>query len=337
MSNDKGMALAGDIGGTTTRLALLSRNKGPRDFIAEEEYHSGDYKTLQDVVDKFLGAHKAKIDSACFAVAGPVIDGRAHLTNLTWDLDEQVLRQKLGLKKMHLMNDLRAIAYAVPHLKPKEMVTINKGEAKEHEPIAVFAPGTGLGEAFLVWTGKKYLACASEGGHADFAPANKQQADLWSFLAQRFDHVSFERVCAGSGLPNIYDYLCSLDPSAETKEFAAKLRDAPDRTPLILDAAIKDAAGNPVAAETLRLLIDIWGAEAGNLALKVVATGGVYLAGGMPPRVASWLQDGAFIKAFAAKGRFADILGKIPVHLVTVNASLLGASIYALELDGKPA
>jgi glucokinase len=324
------MLIAGDIGGTKTRLALVSPQDGPRKLLAEQEYHSGEYPGLQPIVEKFLAAAGATATDACFDVAGPVIDGRAHLTNLPWDLQETALASALNLKRVSLLNDLRAVAHAVPHLKPEETVAINTGIPEPHAPIGVLAPGTGLGEAFLIWDGEGYVACASEGGHSDFAPTNQVQAELWAFVMDRFHHVAYERVCSGSGLPNVYDFVHSRDPSAEDPAFAAKLHAAADRTPGIVEAAVNDPA-NRLAAESVRIMIDIWGAEAGNLALKVLATGGVYLAGGMPPRVVSQLQDGGFMRAFTAKGRFAELLGRVPVHVVTVNAALLGAAIYGLE------
>lgn len=322
------MLIAGDIGGTTTRLALVSEQAGPRHFLAEQEFRSGDYPGLEPIVTSFLARVNADVTSACFDVAGPVIAGRAHLTNLPWELEETVLQNTLNLPAVNLLNDLQALAHAVPHLQADETVTINTGKPVEHGALAVLAPGTGLGEAFLVWHDGAYIACPSEGGHADFAPANPLQAGLLAYLSKTFDHVAYERVCAGSGLPNVYDYLRSLDPSQETAALAASLAGAQDRTPLIIDAA---AADDNLASATLRMVIDIWGAEAGNLALKVVATGGLYLGGGMPPRLIQQLRDGAFMRAFTAKGRFAARLADVPVHVITVNAALLGAALYGLE------
>jgi glucokinase len=329
------MLIAGDIGGTKTRLALVSPEAGPRQFVAEQEFHSADFNGLQPVVEAFLAKTGVRPTSACFDVAGPVIDGQARMTNLAWDLNEAELCRGLGLARVTLLNDLNAVAHAIPHLKPEQLVDINPGKAKLHGAIAVMAPGTGLGEAFLIWSGTAYVACPSEGGHRDFAPADEVQAGLWSYLTDRFRHVAYERVAAGIGVQNVYDYVRSCDPSSESPAFAAALQAAIDRAPLIIDAALQNPDNNPLAAQALRIIIDVWGAEAGNLALTVLATGGVYLAGGLPPRVLPQLQDGSFLRAFCAKGRFANLLRDVPIKVVIINAALLGAAIVGLELAAK--
>ncbi len=325
------MLLAGDIGGTKTLLALYTPATGARQPVAEAEFHSADYPGLDVMAREFLARESATAEQACFDVAGPVIGGRAHLTNLPWDVEEASLRQALGLRRAMLLNDLKAIAYAVPHLQPQDLHSINEGQAEPNGPIAVVAPGTGLGEAFLVWGGSSYLACSSEGGHASFSPTDERQAGLRDYLAERFGHVSCERVCSGLGIANIYDYLRDSDPAAEPPVFAASLARAHDRTPLIAQAALDDPAGNPLAAATLEIFVSILGDEASNLALKVLATGGVYLAGGIPTHILPRLTDGRFMRAFVTKGRLSDLLATMPVHVVTARAALLGAAQFGLD------
>jgi glucokinase len=325
------MLLAGDIGGTKTLLALYAAATGARKPVAEAEFHSADYPGLDIMAREFLAREKHSADHACFDVAGPVIGGRAHLTNLPWDVEETALCQALGLQRVMLLNDLKAIAYAVPHLQPEDLHSINVGQPEPNGPIAVVAPGTGLGEAFLVWGGSSYIACSSEGGHASFPPTDERQAGLWHYLAQRFGHVSCERVCSGLGIANVYDYLRETDPASEPAAFAAALAHAPDRTPLISQAGLDDPSGNPLAAATLEIFVSILGDEASNLALKVLATGGVYLAGGIPSHILPKLTDGRFMRAFASKGRLSDLLAAMPVHIVTARAALLGAALYGLD------
>jgi glucokinase len=325
------MLLAGDIGGTKTLLGLYEPESGARQPITQREFHSANYSGFAEIVREFLGQTNQTAEYACFDVAGPVIKGRAHLTNLPWLLAEVSLARDLGLKKVVLLNDLKAMAYAVPHLQAEDLYPINSGQPDPQSAIAVLAPGTGLGEAFLVWSGTGYIACSSEGGHANFGPADETQADLWRHVFKQCGHVSYERVCSGQGLPNIYNFLRDTGYAPEPPAFAAQLASVPDPTPLLVNAAMADPAANPLCAAALQIFVDILGAEAGNLALKVAASGGVYLAGGIPKRILPLLEDGRFMRAFVNKGRFAGLLGDIPVHVIVSQAALLGAVLYGFN------
>ncbi|MCC6608622.1 MAG: glucokinase [Burkholderiales bacterium] len=325
------MLIAGDIGGTKTLLALYSAEQGPRRPLAQAEFHSARYARLEDVIAEFLAQSKARPAAACFDVAGPVIGGRAQLTNLPWVVEEQALLGRFDLERATLLNDLEATAYAVPRLLPEELRTMQPGQAEPNGALAVIAPGTGLGEAFLVRCGGEYLACASEGGHADFAPGNDLEAELLRHLRARERHVSVERVCSGTGLPGIYEFLRDSGRAQDPALLTARLDKAQDRTPLIVEAALADPHAHPLSALTLQVFVSVLGAEAGNLALKVLATGGVYLGGGIPPRILSLLEDERFAQAFRGKGRFEATMRAIPVHVITAQAALLGAAMFGLR------
>jgi len=325
------MLIAGDIGGTKTLLALYDAAHGPRRPVAQAEFPSARYQGLEGMIEEFLDRHKARARAACFDVAGPVIDGRAQLTNLPWILEEKALSSRLGLERATLMNDLQAIAHSVPHLQADELHTIKPGREQAHGVKAVIAPGTGLGEAFLVWGGSDYIACPSEGGHADFAPDDELQVELLRYMRERHTRVGYERVCSGLGIPNIYDFLRESGRAPQAADLAAKLAKASDRTPLIVEAALREPDGDALSALTLRSFVSIFGAEAGNLALKVFATGGVYIGGGIAPRILARLEDGVFAQAFVNKGRFAGLLEGIPVHVIVTRAALLGAAIFGLR------
>lgn len=325
------MLIAGDIGGTKTLLALYEPGQGPRKPVAQDEFPSARYEGLESMVEEFLAHHRARATAACFDVAGPVMGGRAQLTNLPWILEEKALCSRLGLERATLLNDLQAIAHAVPHLLADELHTIKPGREQPHGAKAVIAPGTGLGEAFLVWNGSEYMACPSEGGHADFAPGDELQTELLRFMRGRYARVGYERLCSGMGLPNIYDFLRESGRAAPSPALVEKLEHASDRTPLIVEAALREPDGDALSALTLRSFVSILGAEAGNLALKVLATGGVYLGGGIAPRILPRLEDGVFAQAFVNKGRFAGMLEGIPVHVIVARAALIGAAIYGLR------
>ena len=324
------MLIAGDIGGTKTLLALYTPEQGPRKPVTQKLFHSADYASLDDIVRAFVAETGAKVRAACFDVAGPVIAGRAHLTNLPWNLEESAMQRALGLERVTLLNDLKAVAYAVPRLADQDLHVISPGVPEPHGQIAVIAPGTGLGEAFLIWNGTEYIAGASEGGHADFGPHDDMQGELWRALRAKFDHVSIERVCSGIGIPNIYDFLRDSGFAPEAPAFTAQLAELQDRTPPIMEAAVNDA-GNKLAAKTLEMFVAILAAEAGNLALKFLASGGVYLAGGIPPRILPHLAAEKFMPVFTSKGRMGTFLRSVPVKVVTTDAALQGAAMYGLD------
>ena len=322
------MILAGDVGGTKTRLAVLT---GPRQPLAEMTLASADFASLEELVREFLTRVGLTVTRASLGVAGPVVDDRVAVTNLPWVVDAADLRRALGLESVHLLNDLVAIAHAVPFLTPTDVRTLNRGRALDGGTIAVIAPGTGLGEAFLTWDGTRYRAYPSEGGHTDFGPATPLQAELLRYLQTRWDHVSYERVCSGLGLPNIYAFLRQAGYADEPEWLRETLAAAPDPTPVIVGAALDEARPCPIATATLDLFVSVLGAEAGNLALKVLATGGVYLGGGIPPRILPALESGTFMAAFRHKGRFSDLVGRMPVQVIlNPRAALLGAAYYGL-------
>ncbi len=322
------MLLVGDIGGTKTDLAVYAYDGHPRDPLARQAYPTNHYTDLVPLVQEFVQAHAVKPQRAVFAVAGPVVQGSAHITNVLWTLDEVRLQTALGLERVTLLNDLVATAHAVPTLTDEALLTLNSGEADRNGAIAVIAPGTGLGEAFAIRVDQNYVACPSEGGHADFAPADDRQGGLWRYIQELYGHVSIERVCSGSALPMMYDYLRSTMYDAELPKVAAALADSSDRGPLIVQFAFDAASPSPICAAVVDLFADILAAEAGNLALKVLSTGGVFIGGGMPLRILPTLQRSRFMDAFANKGRFAPLLAKMPVHVIMRQVALEGAAAF---------
>lgn len=329
------MLLAGDIGGTKTILAVYAPGKPPRVPVAEKTFPSARYANLESLVREFLSDVDLKVDRAAFGVAGPVVAGRVTTTNLPWQIDEDYLRQSLSLSSVHLLNDLEAIAQAIPLLKGRDLRTVNKGRLVPRGAIALIAPGTGLGEAFLVWDGSRYRAYPSEGGHVGFAPTNRLEAELLQYLRdrRRFDHVSYERVCSGLGIPTIYAFLKDQGHIEEPAWLTDRLTGADDPTPIIVSAALDKERMSELCMATLNMFVSILGAEAGNLALKVLATGGVYVGGGIPPRILPALEDGRFMEAFVRKGRMSAHLARMPVKVIlNPKAGLLGAACRGLEM-----
>jgi len=325
------MLIAGDIGGTKTDLAIYAIETGPHAPLAETEVHSADYPNLQAAVTEFLEQTKISVDVACFDVAGPVIDGHVKTTNLPWVMDELTLARDLNLKAVHLLNDLEAVALSVPALRPQDILTINKGQPVENSPIAIIAPGTGLGESFLTWNGSRYVAHGSEGGHSDFAPTDERQIRLLQYLLPRFGHVGVERVCSGIGVPNIYECLRDKEGILEQPEVARLIASAKDHTKVIVNAALNPANPSKLCRATVDMLVSILASEAGNLGLKVLATGGLYIAGGVALHLVSLLQEPQFMETFTRKGRFKDLMERMPIHIITTRAALLGAATFGLQ------
>jgi glucokinase len=335
------MLIAGDIGGTKTDLAIFSSEAGPLVPLAQTKVHSADYPNLQAIVKEFLSKEKKPVDRACFAVAGPVIGGRVKTTNLPWMIEENSLAVELNLNRqsVHLINDLEAIAHAVPILRPSDVETINPGSAVPKGAIGVIAPGTGLGESFLTWDRSTYLPHSSEGGHADFAPTDRRQIGLLEYMLKKFDHVSFEHVCSGIGIPNIYAYLREVEQIEQDREVTALIDAVQDRTAAIVAHGLGgDSNRSKLCTATVETFVSILAAEAANLAVKVLATGGIYIAGGVAVHLLEALKQPVFLQSFKRKGRFAELMSRIPIHVVVSPAGLAGAATYGLKNspDFKP-
>ena len=336
------MLLAGDIGGTKTALAAYGHDAHPRVPLVETTYSSAQYPSLEAIVRAFVAQTGLRFHAASFGVAGPVIQGSATSTNLRWQMSETQLSAATDIPAVRLLNDVEATAYGVTVLASDDLRTLNTGEgsrgaagvgrAPDATTLAVIAAGTGLGEAFLICEHGHATAHPSEGGHCDFAPTDALQAGLLAALQRTGEHVSYERVCSGIGLPNIYTYLKETGDAEEPGWLAAQLAEAADATPIIINAATDEQRPCALCTTTIRTFVSILGAEAGNLALKVLATGGVYIGGGIPPRILRYLEDPRFLEAFQRKGRFAELLERIPVHVIlNPKVALIGAAQHGLQ------
>lgn len=319
--------LAGDIGGTNTRLAFFECDPRSIEVLSETTLPSSEYPTLEAALRQFGQTTGLSCDRACFGVPGPVLGNRARITNLPWEVDAARLSEVLQGQPVWLINDLQANAYGIATLEEGDLVVLNEGAPVEAGNRAIIAPGTGLGEAGMYWDGERYRPFATEGGHADFGPGRDIEVALLGHLRQRYDHVSWERVVSGPGLVNIYEFLReSLD--AETPAWLAEEMRRGDAA-----AAISRAAGDqrcPICHEALDLFVHCFGAEAGNLALKMMATGGVYLGGGIAPKLLDRLRGPGFLEGFLSKGRMRELVGSMPVKLILNDATALrGAGYYA--------
>ena len=316
--------LAGDVGGTKTRLALMEPGEGFLRVRAEAEYPSADYAGLAEAAQAFLSGQTEAVDAAAFGLPGPVVADQVRTTNLPWTVAAEELRRALGIRTVALLNDLEATAYGIGELDPADVEVLAEGDPRAGGNAALIAPGTGLGEAGLFWDGARHRPFATEGGHADFAPADETDAALHAHLAEQFGHVSWERVLSGPGLTNVHAFLRTYRDKAVPNWLAREV-DTGDAPAAISRAA--EARSCPVCAEAMDRFVRYFGAEAGNLGLAFMATGGVYLGGGIPPRIAGRLLEPDFLEAFRAKGRMRELMERMPVRLIRNDrAALLGAA-----------
>lgn len=327
--------LAGDIGGTKTLLQLADFEGGVYRPIAEQRFESAAYRGLLPIVRDFLrmiGLDAGVIpDAACFGIAGPVTTTPAgqvaRVTNLPWLVESLPLVKELGIPRVRLINDFQAVAYAVEKLDPQHLIVLQEGERQIGAPCAVVGAGTGLGQSLLVWEKDYYEAIATEGGHVDFAPTDELQIELLRYLSGRYGRVSYERILSGPGLVNLYAFFGARGQRKEAELLAG----APDAPAAITAAALQNS--DQAAAAALRLFVQVYGAYAGNVALSYLAGGGVFIAGGIAPKILPALRNGTFIRAFADKGRMSALLGQFPVYVVIdEKAGLLGAALVASRL-----
>ena len=318
------MILAGDIGGTHARLAYFQSQNGHLHLVSERVFPSREHSELGEIVSQFLNDSNTRPEAACFGIAGPVHNGRVETSNLPWVVEQSRLAKQIQLPATLLINDLEASAWGIAALAAGDFVALNRVSGPAIGNQAVIAPGTGLGEAGMFWDGSRHQVFACEGGHTDFGPQGDLQIELLRFLKARFGHVSYERILSGPGLVNVYEFLRESGSGKESAEFAAALKQG-DPAAVISRAALDGSES--LAVKALDVWIAVYGAEAANLALKVMATGGLFLAGGITPKVLAKLTEPLFMKSFLEKGRLRPLLEAIPVQVVTnERAGLLGAA-----------
>jgi len=329
-SMDKRLVLAGDVGGTKTNLGLFFKEK--ERFVSKviETFSSPNAADLEHIIRTFFEIHPVSVSSACFGVAGPVLNGVSKTTNLPWNVSEDRIKKQFHFHHVRIINDLTATAMAIPLLNRNEFFSLNQASSIKGHHLALIAPGTGLGIAMLMYQKGRYLPISSEGGHADFAPNSEQETELWGYLHQRYGHVSIERVVSGSGLVNIYMWLKDSGRIDEPKWLRQKFKNY-DPAKAITHAAL--AGKDSGCVKALNMFVSIFGSVAGNLALNDMTMGGVYLGGGIPPKILSKLKEGIFMEAFSNKGRFKTFLEQIPVKVILNDkAALIGAAYCASQL-----
>jgi glucokinase len=327
------MILAGDIGGTNARLAYFQPQNGHLQLVSERVFPSREHKEFGEIVTRFVDESGTHPEAACFGIAGPVRNGRVETSNLPWIIEQSRLAKQIHLPATLLINDLEASAWGIGALSSADLVALNQLSGAAVGNQAVIAPGTGLGEAGLFWDGNRHHVFACEGGHTDFAPQDELQIELLRFLKARFGHVSYERILSGPGLVNGYEFLRDEQKGKESPELAAAMKQG-DAAAAISRAAM--AGTDPLAEQALDLWIRVYGAEAANLALKAMSTGGLFLAGGISPKILPRLQGPLFMQSFLDKGRMRPLVESMPVHVVTNDkAGLLGAARCAAMRASK--
>ncbi len=324
------MVLAGDVGGTNARMALVEMNGRDARIVKESRYRSHDYPGLSPIVRHFCEESGSRPDRACIAMACPLVDDDCTAPNLPWKVNARRLAAEIGIPATTLINDFVAVGYGIPLLQATDLATLQTGARAETGTIALIGAGTGLGQGFLVWEGDRYRVLPSEGGHADFAPRGALEAGLLGFLETEFHRVSWERLLSGAGLVNIYRYLAASGAAPERSEVRDEMK---REDPAAVISRHGLAHSDALSDRTLDLFCGILGAQAGNLALTVVAKGGVYLAGGIVPRIADRLLSGCFMTTFLDKGRLSDLLALVPVHVIlNPSVGLLGAAVTASRI-----
>lgn len=320
--------LAGDIGGTKTRLALVAVDGTQTTVIREREFASADYATFDDLLAAFM-ADAGAVQSAAFGVAGPVQHDTVQTTNLPWRIEAAALRKRFGFANCHLLNDLEATACGLPALQADDVYTLHAGDLHAQGNRAIIAAGTGLGEAGLFWDGHTHRPYATEGGHTSFAPRDALEFDFAQTLRQRFGHVSWERVVSGMGIPDLYDFLLARQ-GGQTPGWLADAMQHEGKAAAISNAALTER--DALCTETLHRFVGLYGAEAGNLALKTMSRGGLYVGGGIAPKILPLLDSGVFLDAFFDKGRMRPLLQAMPVRVILNDrAALYGPALFAAQ------
>jgi glucokinase len=324
------IVLAGDVGGTHARLALVELDGRGARVTRDGRYRSRDYPGLTPIVRRFYEEVGGRPDRACFGIACPVVGDDCTTPNLPWTINARELAVEIGIPRTTIINDFVAVGYGIELLGPSDLATLQEGSPTQQAPIALIGAGTGLGQGFLLWEGDHYRVLASEGEHGDFAPSGDLQSGLLQFLRRQFGRVSWERLVSGPGIANIYHYLLASALAPEQTAVRDEMANE-DPTAVIIRHGL--AKTDCLSHRTLDLFCEIFGAQAGNLALTFVSTGGVYLAGGIAPRIVERLQQGQFLTAFRNKGRMSELLSRIPVHVImNPNVAVLGAAAVAARI-----